>query len=111
VSGVPLFTGDGTACPSTTVQMSVTGAAPSAGAFLVSGFSTVLLPFLGGTLVPAPDVITTGFATDAAGALGFGLTWPTGMPSGFHVYSQFWIADAAGPQGYSATNGLDLVTP
>jgi hypothetical protein len=36
---------------------------------------------------------------------------PAGVPSGTDLTLQLWIADATGPKGFTATNGLVGTTP
>jgi len=46
-----------------------------------------------------------------SGQLALGFTWPAGVPSGAAIWSQVWMPDALGPQGYAASNGLKITTP
>ena len=64
-----------------------------------------------GVLVPNADVLVPGLPTDANGELFLPFIWPAGVPSGFHLYFQDWIVDPAGPKGFSASNGLQALTP
>ena len=86
-------------------------AVPGAPAWLIVGLSELGLPFKGGTLVPSPDTIVPGLVTDAQGALGLFFTWPAGIPSGTSLWFQHWIADAGGPKGFAASNGLKGTAP
>lgn len=52
-----------------------------------------------------------GEGTDPAGALAIGGTWPSGVPSGFTSYYQYWIIDSAGELGFAAGNSLSATTP
>jgi len=45
------------------------------------------------------------------GSLLLPANWPAGLPSDFSLYFQAWVADAAGPHGFSASNGLSATTP
>ncbi|HZL99146.1 MAG TPA: hypothetical protein VFD43_02745, partial [Planctomycetota bacterium] len=64
-----------------------------------------------GVLVPQPALLFFGLQPNASGELQLGGTWPGGVPSGFSFYSQFWMLDFAGPQGFTASNGLAGTTP
>jgi hypothetical protein len=77
----------------------------------VLGGVALLLPFQGGVLVPELDVLVGPLATDPAGALALVGRWPAGVPSGFLVYMQAWVPDAAGPLGLTASNGLSATAP
>ena len=48
------------------------------------GFSSIFLPFKGGTLVPAPDLIIP-LPTLASGDISVPFTWPGGIPAGFKL--------------------------
>jgi hypothetical protein len=66
-------------------------------------------PFKGGTLVPSADVQAM-FLTDAGGGWHAATTWPAGAPD-VDLYLQVWIKDAAGPQGWAASNALEALAP
>ncbi|HTE06090.1 MAG TPA: hypothetical protein VK824_07840, partial [Planctomycetota bacterium] len=70
--------------------LTLDGAAPSLPVALVVGLSAANVPFKGGVLVPAPDVILTGLGSDAAGKLTVTTFWPSGIPSGTQLYLQGW---------------------
>jgi hypothetical protein len=57
-------------------------------------------------LVPTPEILLNGLATDATGKLNFGTTWPVGMPAGLDLYCQFWLLDPVAAQGFAATNAV-----
>ncbi len=115
VSGEPRLDGKGTLAPSTPVSVLLADAATNAPAFLCLGFAALgPAPLLGGQLVP--DVFTPPgqvlvLVTDASGAVDLSGTWPAAMPSGFEIFLQSWIADAAGPFGYAASNAIRGTTP
>jgi len=111
VAGVPALDGLGTLVADEPFTLSLTDAAPSAPAALFVGTASLLAPFLGGVLVPTPDLLVTGLPTDAAGALTLATDWPAGVPPGASLLLQAWIEDAAGPAGFSATPGLAVTTP
>ena len=110
-NGTPVLSGQGALCAGEAVGLKLTQAAPAAPAALVLGFSQLGAPFKGGTMVPFPNLIIPGLVTDGAGALTLSAQWPPGIPSNFGVIFQYWITDAAGPAGFSASNGLKADVP
>jgi hypothetical protein len=107
----PSLTGTGTLEADTVVTLVLASAAPSAPAWLVLGDDATLLPFQGGVLVPHADVLVGPLATDTGGTLTLHGRWPVGVPSGLSVYLQVWVLDAAGPLGFTASNGLSATAP
>jgi hypothetical protein len=111
-AGVPKLSGSGTPAVGQTVSLALTQAKPNtATTFLFIGLSKLGVPLLGGTLVPAPDVVIAPIATNGAGAWTIPATWPAGVPSGTQIIFQCWIEDPAGPVGAAASNGLGVVAP
>lgn len=111
-SGIPLLQFFSPMLPGGFYQLQLTGGLGSAPAWILMSPSFANLPFLGGVLVPDPTtLIILPTATDFLGMLQPSGSWPYGIPSGANLYLQVWIADGAGPQGYSASNGLQLTTP
>lgn len=84
--------------------VALTGSVTSTLAWLVAGTTEANLPFKGGTLVPAPQVLMP-FAVGPTGVLGLPFTWPATLP-GESISLQFWIHDAGASQGLSASNAL-----
>ena len=76
----------------------------SSGAYVV-GLSAWGQPFLGGTLVPSPDILLP-LITDSAGDSTLSVLLPAELPQGFTGYVQAWINDPLTPGGMSATNSL-----
>jgi len=107
----PKLAGSGTGEPGTLVTLSLTGAKPGAVAALVIGISTLNVPFKGGTLVPAPMLILPGLPVNGAGALDLPAMLPASLPSGLALYTQMWMPDASAKQGFTASNGLELLVP
>jgi len=110
-AGTPLLAGTGDLVAGTPVRLTLSKAKAATPVTLVVGVSELSAPFKGGTLVPNPDLLIAGLATTAHGTLTLVSTWPSGLPSGFTFYSQYWIADPAGPAGFAASNGLSGTTP
>ena len=111
--GEPSQSGSGTLLGGTPVSITLGNALENAPAFLIAGLSGLNAPFKGGVLVPdpAPPAVLLGLVTGPTGKLKLQSTWPAGLPSGFKLYVQWWIDDAAGPQGFAASNGLLATTP
>jgi len=61
--------------------------------------------FKGGVLVPSPDLVFL-HTTDGFGEVDFGGPWPAGMPGGVIFYAQYWVVDATGPKGFTASNAV-----
>lgn len=113
-SGEPRLTGSGTLVGGEPMEIRLGNALPSAPAFLFLGIAALdFTPFYGGTLVPdfiAPPGQIVVVTTNGHGGVTLGANWPASLPVGFEVYLQYWIADAGGPFGFSASNGLLAVT-
>jgi hypothetical protein len=103
--GIPSLVADGDLTAGSPVQFVLAGALPFASCWLVVGSSNLSAPLKGGVLVPHPDLL---FAqtVDFFGKASFAGLWPAGLPSGLTAYFQYWIADAAGPQGFAASNAV-----
>jgi len=110
-NGTPVLAGVGALLAGSAVTLQLSGAQPSSAVALILGFAPLDVSFKGGVLVPQPDLVVTGLVTDAGGALALGSTWPAGVPAGATFWSQAWIADPAGPQGFAASNGLSGTAP
>jgi hypothetical protein len=110
-NGEPHVTGSGSLEPLSPVSLTLSNALPSGQAYLVFGFSQLSAPFKGGVLEPNPDLVFDPLPTDGAGGLLLSTHWPSGVPSGFTSYMQFWVPDAGGPKGFAASNGLAGTTP
>ena len=107
----PTLTGSGALAAGSTVQVTLADALPGAPSVLILGTAAANVPLFGGTLVPAPMVIVPGVPVGAGGGWSAGATWPAGVPSGFELYLQAWIPDAAAIQGYAASPGLQATVP
>jgi hypothetical protein len=108
-AGTPSLVGQGLNEPGTSAQVTLSGAAPLAPAFIVLGDVKIAAPFKGGTLVPEPDWVVPLGLTDASGGLDLASTWPP-LPSDTHVWVQMWFVDGSGPAGFTASNGLLAIT-
>lgn len=106
--GVPTLTGDGALIGGTGYIVTLTNAQILSTSWLVVGFTDLSAPFKGGTMVPNPDMILP--AGTGLGTVIFNGEWPIGVPPGIPFYLQAWVADSAGPLGYSASNALQAFT-
>jgi len=111
LTGAPVFTAVGSLVGGTQVKLSLTNARPLSLSTLVTGFSLLGAPFKGGIMVPDPDFLLAGLSTGAAGSVQLTGTWPVGIPSGTNTWYQHWVADAAAPQGFAASNALHATAP
>jgi hypothetical protein len=62
-------------------------------------------------MYPTPQLIVGPFAVSGEGDLALTTSWPVGVPSSVSFYYQWWVIDAAGPAGFSSSNGLQSTTP
>jgi glucose/arabinose dehydrogenase len=107
--GPPLFSAQGAALPGSAITLSLTAAPPLAPAHLVVGAGLLGLPFKGGIMMPSVGFVLSGLAVGADGTLTLGGTWPGGLPPGTPLLLQWWLVDAAGPAGFSASNALMII--
>ncbi|RKY17153.1 MAG: hypothetical protein DRQ55_16445 [Planctomycetota bacterium] len=107
VAGVPRLDATGEPLPGVEVTLALSQAAPTAPAWFVVGFSPAFVPFQGGVLVPQPDGVTGGLVTEGAGKIVLRSRWPLDAAPGLETWFQVWVADPAGVQGWSASNGLE----
>lgn len=108
--GAPELTGTGTLTASSPTTVTLSSALNNSTAYLVVGVSQIDSPLKGGVLVPSLDLVKS-FGTGSSGSVVLDFAWPTTVPSNFSTYLQYWVADAAGPVGFSASNGLSATTP
>jgi uncharacterized membrane protein len=111
ISGVPELAGTGTLAPASPTVVALSNAKPNGSATLIVGLSAIDAPFKGGVLVPQPTFLVGALPIDAAGAMNLPFPWPAGLPSGFSLFWQAWIGDAAAPKGFAASNALESTTP
>ena len=86
-------------------------ARPSTPAWLLLGFSELGTPFKGGTLWPNPEIVAGPIVTTQFGTLLLTGEWPSGLPTGFSFWSQFWWQEPGNPAGWGSSNGLRGVQP
>ena len=105
----PRLAGDGRLYPGTQARWRLSSAHENTLGVLAFGTSSLKVPLFGGILVPSPDA-TAVVLTDGIGTLSLELTWPGPLP-GFQAWSQAWLLDPNGPQGFSASNAVLLRAP
>ena len=103
-AGVPALSAKGLLVPDEPLTLQLVNVPTGVAAWLIVGLAPVHAPFKGGTLVPAPTILFPRVTGPTGVKLA--LNWPASVPAGFDLYFQFWIVDAAGPAGFSASNGL-----
>ena len=107
----PSLNGTGTLQAGSPATLDLTDAPANANAVLVMGLSAAYYPLKGGFLVPKDDLIYPGYVTSNLGEVSLTTTWVPGIPSGSQVYLQYWVQDGTAPAGYSASNGVLLISP
>ncbi len=108
--GKPRQIGSGPLGPNMSVTVELHDGAHLTKAFQVLGLTAARLPFHGGVLVPSPDHVNGPYFTDEEGDLSMGGAMKA-LPSGATVWMQVWLVDAAGPEGWSASNALSFTRP
>jgi hypothetical protein len=111
VHGAPDLVAGGTLAGGSPVSFVLDDARELAVTALTFSLVQINLPFKGGTLVPAPDIVIAGLLTSAEGGLSLGGVWPGGIPSGTPVVYQAWFVDPAATQGFSGTNAIIGTVP
>jgi len=109
-SGHPVVLASGAPAAGQTLAFELFNAAPSAAAALFVGISAIHAPFKGGVLVPNPDAVFIPLTTSPAGELPLSATWPLG-PGGYSFWAQYWILDAGGPAGFTASTAVRTDVP
>ena len=106
----PTLTGHGTLATGSTISLSLVNAKPLSAAWLIVSHVNISAPFKGGVLVPFPSIVVV-LSTNAAGGFALSATVGPGIPSGFTHYFQAWVADPAGPAGFTASGAISGTTP
>lgn len=110
-AGEPDLAGTGLMLGGDPWTLALNDAHPNAPAWLILGFSELLVPFRGGVLAPSPDVALGPIPTGPAGSIVLTTTWPAGVPSGASVWAQYWIQDPSGPFGFASSQGVRATAP
>ncbi|MBL8843207.1 MAG: CRTAC1 family protein [Planctomycetes bacterium] len=110
-NGAPLLTMSGDMRPLTFITADVTGALPNAPAWIVVGLTPTCIPFAGGVLVPAPDIVLSGLFSDGNGAFSFSDCIASDVPAGESFFIQAIVLDPGAPEGLAMTNAVSGTTP
>jgi hypothetical protein len=107
-AGIPVLdTANALPLAGTTIDLDVTNGPASSLAVLGFGLSQTSIPVLGCDLLISPVLATVVVSFDASGAGTFSLPLPV-TSVGATVTAQAFALDVGGPQGFSATNGLQI---
>jgi hypothetical protein len=109
--GIPYLAGTGTLVGGTFVTTTVTHLDPGNMATDYIGLSAMNAPFKGGVFVPSPNLVIGPLPTTLTGTIDLPSTWPTGVPSGFSFYEQWWLHDSTAVHGFAASNAIRGTTP
>jgi PKD repeat protein len=109
VLGMPVMTASGTLAPASQLGVELRDAAAAAPTWVVVGLFASMQPSKGGVVVPDPELTVFGGATDGAGGIKLVTRWPMGVPDGVAIWTQWWVLDATGPEGLTASNALALM--
>ena len=107
--GPPQFQITGQPHAGAPIAFVVSGLPQSGATNLVTGLSVLEVPFKGGVLVPAPDLLVAALPI-VAGTCTFSFDFPA-VPAGTMAWFQFWTPDAGAVHGLSASNGVQLLAP
>jgi len=113
--GAPSLSVTGNCMPETHVNFVVNGVPNDSAAYLLIGTKISYDSFFGGILVVDPSEILRVFSAENTGSdnqVNFHAFVPkTGLVPEMRLVFQAWIVDEDAPFGYSATNGLRVITP
>ena len=104
--GDPVLVGINELSAGSNVSLNLTNSLEFTFSTLIVGFTSVNIPFRGGTLVPSVDLFFTGLPTGPLGEIALNFSAPADLPPGIEVFVQHWISDPAGPEGLAASNAL-----
>jgi hypothetical protein len=107
LGGPPLLVGEGPATPASSLGLHLSNAPATNATTLVAGVAAINAPFKGGVMVPALTLLLP-FVTTAGGTLDLAGPFPPGLPAGFSLYLQFWMAHPSGPLGFLGSNALSV---
>jgi hypothetical protein len=107
INGEPIMTPSGPLANGTTYKIDLSNARTLSNAWLVVGLSNQSVPFKGGTLVPTDDLLIGPLQTGFGGVATATGIFPANISAGTKLYFQWWVKDAAGPVGFSASNAYE----
>jgi hypothetical protein len=108
--GEPRLSGSGSLMPNTPVTINLVNAPPLKPMLLIGGTNWAGKLFHGGVLGPLPNMVLPPLLTSPVGTFSASTNWPAGLPAGFRLVLQAWIADASMPVGAAGSNNL-LISP
>ncbi|HZM00013.1 MAG TPA: FG-GAP-like repeat-containing protein [Planctomycetota bacterium] len=89
------------------VTLLLTDAEPFQPCWIVAGLSQVLTPFLGGVLVPSPDVLAGPLLLNSAGGVLLSSAVPPALPAGTTICLQVWCASSTSSSGFVGSNAIE----
>lgn len=111
-AGTPVLAGAGNFAGQSNVQLTLSHARPNVpNSALIIGATQLGIPYFGGTLIPAPNLVITGLPTGPSGGWQLSGAIPPGIPAGTSLYFQVWLPDPNAVLGLAASNGLKATTP
>ncbi|MFT7463550.1 MAG: hypothetical protein ACI9EF_001895 [Pseudohongiellaceae bacterium] len=110
-NGALQLLGSGSLVEGTAVTSTLSNALAFAPASLILGYTFINAPFKGGIWGPFPDIVIAGISTNSQGSISLPGTWPSGTPSGFQFYVQWWMHDAGALNGFAGSNTLQGSVP
>ena len=102
----PHLSGEGLPAPLSTITLLADAATPAAPSFLVIGLASQELPFKGGLLEVAPDVVVGPIWTSPTGNLTLSGQVPASVPPGLNLYFQLWVQPLQFGYDWQYSNGL-----
>lgn len=108
---MPCLVGAGELGEGDQFSLGVANGPANAPAWLVTGLSQLNAPFKGGVLIPDVDLLLS-LPLDGGGARELAVVVPVGgFPPALDLTFQWWVQDAGGPVGFSASNAVQATTP
>ncbi len=107
----PNLVGGGPLTGGSTATLSATGLPPNQQGLAWLSFQPAPFPYFGGTVHAFPFSTQVFLASNAAGQVNIGTTWPTGLPAGIQGVIQILVNDPGIIGGISLTNGVRFTTP
>lgn len=111
VNGDPQLTGTGDLTAGSSGTLDLVNAAPNALVGLFASFSTLPTSFKGGVLCTVPPAIQVIFPIGPSGGVSLPAVIPAGVPSGFQMWWQYVVQDAAAANGFALSNCLRSTFP
>ena len=110
-AGIPELVGFGRMEPGQALGFYLQNGTPLAPTVIIAGLSELNAPFMGGTLVPFPDVIRFLPATNADGILSLAGELSPRFPAGGSIFLQMGVFDSFAPSGVAFSNAVTGTAP